>query len=196
MINYAESINITTLSVNDITDVSANASFTCNKDGEVYYAVLNANATIPTANEIRTGVAGAVTSDHKTVEKDVSATAAINGLTASTAYTLYAVLVDDQSNASEVTSKNFTTLATGINVTDRDVIKIYPNPVTTWLQISMNKADGKGNFSLYSISGSKLSEGRIENGNALLNMEEYPSGIYILRITDGAFVQEYKVIKK
>ena len=195
-INYSEPINITTLSISDITDVSVNASFTCDNDGEVYYAVLNANATVPTANEIQQGVTGAIATGNKTVVKNVATIASISGLTASTAYTIYAVVVDAQSNHSDISSKNFTTLATGIDITDQEGVRIYPNPVTTTLLICMDKADGKGVYTLYSIAGSKLSEGRIENGKVSVNLEGYKSGVYILKISDGKSMKDYKVVKE
>ncbi len=195
-INYSNPINITTLSVTDITNVSANVSFTCDNNGEVYYAVLNANAIVPSTNEIQQGVTGAIATGHKTVVKDVSSAASISGLTANTNYTIYAVMVDAQSNTSDVSNKNFTTLATEIDETVQDIINIYPNPVTTTLQICMDKADGKGFYILYSIAGSKLREGTIENGIASVNMEGYLPGIYILKISNGKTIKDYKVVKE
>lgn len=75
-------------------------------------------------------------------------------------------------------------------------ISIYPNPVKDNLQISLTNAETEARYCLYSILGNTLSEGPIENGMIMLNMEGYAKGIYTIRITAGENQQEFKIVKE
>jgi hypothetical protein len=95
-------------SVADITDTTADLSFTSNEEGTYYYLVLAAaDATPNAATIIAQGTA--VAKD----EGDALAaanTVEITGLTAETAYKVHLVVVDSSDNDSTVSTINLTTL--------------------------------------------------------------------------------------
>jgi hypothetical protein len=96
-------------SVADITDTTADLSFTSNEEGTYYYLVLAAADATPTATTI-IDQGTAVAND----EGDALAaanTVEITGLTASTAYKVHLVVVDSSDNSSTVSTINLTTIA-------------------------------------------------------------------------------------
>lgn len=73
-------------------------------------------------------------------------------------------------------------------------ITLYPNPVVDVLNIkSKNKLES---FELYSSAGQRISAGKMENYNAVINFNSLTSGVYYIKIrTDKSVVTE-KVVKK
>ena len=191
---------LSNVSVTDITISSANVSCKSNKNGTVYYVVLLNSAAAPTAKEViaGTGNLGAVAlySNNKVLVKDAVSTLPVTGLSANTAYKVYAVFKDELSSVSAVAAIGFTSLATDINNISNSTISVYPNPVSSVLQIKMNNNEDKASYKLYSISGSLLRKGLITDGKADLNVESLMPSTYILRITNGSSLSEYKIIKK
>lgn len=72
---------------------------------------------------------------------------------------------------------------------------IFPNPATDELFISTPNSTGKAEAVLYDLSGRILQRKVLQQGVSILNVTDYPNGCYILRITNGNFVQTEKIIK-
>lgn len=82
------------------------------------------------------------------------------------------------------------TVTTLVN-TNTDTINIYPNPVKDILNIN---AKGDYNYQLISIDGKIVKDGN-QSENAV-NVQNLPTGIYIMKITQDGKTSSHKVIKK
>jgi hypothetical protein len=67
-----------------------------------------------------------------------------------------------------------------------DEVAIYPNPVTTALNVKFDATLDVKNVAIYSIIGRQLSLYRVAGSNcASLNVEHIPSGVYFLRLMNS-----------
>ena len=83
----------------------------------------------------------------------------------------------------------------GINETGNQTLKIYPNPVTDFLNIQ-NKSNGQMEVVITDISGKILYSFLLDSGNSKkLSMSHFEKGVYLLRFRSGAFMVSKKVIK-
>jgi len=75
--------------------------------------------------------------------------------------------------------------------TDFD-LNIYPNPTNDLL--NLESGEDMGLISLYNYSGTKVFRKEIANRTYILSVEEYPEGVYLLRVETGSGVVFRKVI--
>lgn len=80
----------------------------------------------------------------------------------------------------------------GISDNGKDKFRIYPNPSTGTLNFKSDTLE-HFNVSVYNILGAKVLE-TIKNSGAFLDVSNFQSGVYILRI--NSFNNTYKFIKK
>ena len=73
----------------------------------------------------------------------------------------------------------------------QDDISIYPNPVKDFITISSINNSDVFKTEIYDLMGSLIEE----SNEKVINIENYPSGIYLLKITFGDRIEEVKVIK-
>lgn len=82
-----------------------------------------------------------------------------------------------------------------VNEFENTEIAIYPNPVRDNLIIN-SKID-ISSVALYNITGKLIYENSsFNNQNSQINMSQFQSGIYFLRVSSGDFSQTLKVIKQ
>ncbi|MFT6687340.1 MAG: hypothetical protein ACJAX7_000338 [Saprospiraceae bacterium] len=62
-------------------------------------------------------------------------------------------------------------------------ISLYPNPSNDFINISLNK-DQLLKIELYNMTGSLLFETDLNSNIYALNISNYPSGTYILRVSN------------
>jgi Secretion system C-terminal sorting domain len=77
-------------------------------------------------------------------------------------------------------------------------IKIFPNPTRGDLNIDVTNLNPKEELrmELYNINGTQLYNARVQEGSNPLDMNTYPSTVYILRLVSGSEKMEYKIIKE
>jgi YD repeat-containing protein len=77
-------------------------------------------------------------------------------------------------------------------------IKIFPNPTHGDLNIDVTNHNPKEELrmELYNINGTQLYNARVQEGSNPLDMNTYPSTVYILRLVSGSEKMEYKIIKE
>lgn len=80
-------------------------------------------------------------------------------------------------------------------VSESNQFTVFPNPATDELFISTPNSTGKAEAVLYDLNGRMLQRTVLQQGVSILNVTDYPNGCYILRITNGDFVQTEKIIK-
>lgn len=82
----------------------------------------------------------------------------------------------------------------------QNLVQIYPNPTTDNIIIDISSLSESTSIELYDINGRVLNK-QIINKNEVhqqqnLNFRQYNSGIYLLKINSGKFLQTYRVVKQ
>lgn len=72
---------------------------------------------------------------------------------------------------------------------------VFPNPASDVIFISTPNSTGKAEVTLYDLNGRLLQRNSLHQGVTQLDLNNCPNGCYILRITNGDFVQTEKIIK-
>jgi hypothetical protein len=70
--------------------------------------------------------------------------------------------------------------------------KVFPNPTSHRLQIESNSIVDEYELRLYNISGALLQTTQ----SRTINLENYKTGIYLLKVTCGNSTKEFKIFKK
>ena len=70
--------------------------------------------------------------------------------------------------------------------------KVFPNPTSQRLQIESNSIVDEYELRLYNISGALLQTTQ----SRTINLENYKTGIYLLKVTCGNSTKEFKIFKK
>ena len=73
---------------------------------------------------------------------------------------------------------------------------LYPNPVTSKINISFPEGISKGTFTIYSILGNKVLSTEISRNLNSVNMESLNSGMYIASINSNNKQISFKIIKE
>ncbi|MDR2683213.1 MAG: glycoside hydrolase family 127 protein [Dysgonamonadaceae bacterium] len=82
---------------------------------------------------------------------------------------------------------------TGISSKEtNDKISLYPNPATTGLSIS---APQSGFMSMYDSTGKQVFSGNVASGATTLNVDNYKTGVYFVKIVMNESVTAYRFIK-
>ena len=109
-------------------------------------------------------------------------------------------VTDGQGGWVSITKFEITRSKSIINSTrDLDIseyVYITPNPASNEINIiTLGLANSLNNFYLSDLSGKIIITGVLKNGAAKVIVEDIPSGIYFLRMTDGFKIASKKVIK-
>ena len=80
-------------------------------------------------------------------------------------------------------------------VSESNQFTVFPNPASDVIFISTPNSTGKAEATLYDLSGRLLQRNILHQGVTQLDLNNCPNGCYILRITNGDFVQTEKIIK-
>ncbi len=82
-----------------------------------------------------------------------------------------------------------------INKNNIENFKVYPNPVKNVIHISVGSEFIGNRYAITSISGQKVSEGKIEKEKSVVNIQDLSDGIYFVKL-DGNIHQSFKIIKE
>lgn len=80
----------------------------------------------------------------------------------------------------------------GVSDLKQDVISIYPNPVKNSFIISKS---GGADIEIYNITGKLLTKTRIDNNQQEIDISDFGSGIYFVRIKNNGIITTKKIIK-
>lgn len=77
-------------------------------------------------------------------------------------------------------------------------LKVYPNPTSEFIVIKINKLENNPAFSLYNLSGKLLQSQSIYATETQINLNEYASGTYLLKLNQefNQPLQTFKIVKK
>jgi Bacterial Ig-like domain/Secretion system C-terminal sorting domain len=176
------------LSIENITQYTADFSFDVNESG-TYYLVLDfATNLVPTVDDVINGT-GYNGNDAVYAENasSLSGTNTINliDLDARTDYTVYIVSTDGLSNASELGYINFTTLDVGIDGISIDNINIYPNPSEGIFTIDLNKYYNQNDvikIQIVNNKGELILSKDILDEEINIDLTNHSSGLYYINI--------------
>jgi len=86
--------------------------------------------------------------------------------------------------------------ATAINeLNSNTLLNLYPNPVKDVLNIELDKKE-EYKYSIFNFNGKKVIEGRFNNANYQIDLNNLKSGIYFLRLSSNKTIITKKVIKQ
>lgn len=120
-------------------------------------------------------------------------------------YRFYAVATDNvgnqESKVPQITEVDITAQSSVENNSFGAEINIYPNPVQSSLNIEFNSEDAKPvSYQLTDMSGKVMIEGNFAPGIGLsnynLNISDFTTGVYILRLNQDRKQGIYKIIKQ
>jgi len=75
-------------------------------------------------------------------------------------------------------------------------LKVFPNPTQDFVTIHLNERLENTHYILFDLAGKILDTKKITNSETRLDMIEYPSGIYILKLySNQKAIQDFRVIK-
>ncbi|MES2559515.1 MAG: T9SS type A sorting domain-containing protein [Bacteroidota bacterium] len=102
------------------------------------------------------------------------------------------VIVFKDSLCGDTSSQNVNIGNTGINdLSTSTGIMVYPNPATTWIEITLKTLPENNHLYLYNLQGKLILHQELKLTQQL-NLDELPQGIYMLRVGDwyGKVVRE------
>lgn len=79
-----------------------------------------------------------------------------------------------------------------------NLLQAYPNPTIDYLTLNVGNSDLSSlNFQLYDITGKLIENKKITNSIETIRMENLPSAIYFLKVTNNnKELKTFKIIKK
>ncbi len=92
------------------------------------------------------------------------------------------------------TRKFTTTTATSIDVIDSISMDIFPNPASSKLHIEIDENLVIDDLSLFTVTGQKLTENLQNTFQQTIDVSNFPSGTYLLRVTSNGAVYTERVI--
>lgn len=74
-------------------------------------------------------------------------------------------------------------------------IKVYPNPTTDNITVSLERAVAGMRYELYGANGQLLQKEIISSVEQAIDMGEHAAGAYLLRVVDETASQSYRIVK-
>ena len=111
----------------------------------------------------------------------------------------YYILNNANSNTLDSVDLNVTySTASGINITEAADIVEYPNPVNNIFNVDISdNSSNEINFSLYRITGEKVFENQLFQGNNRISLDRLSSGMYFYSISSNEeIIKTKKLIVK
>ncbi|MCY1720406.1 PKD domain-containing protein [Prolixibacteraceae bacterium Z1-6] len=75
-------------------------------------------------------------------------------------------------------------------------IRVYPNPTSDYINISLEMVEPDDSYTIYTIGGAILQQNSIITSNTRVDLSEYPSGIYLVRVNNNGQLTNKKIIKE
>jgi hypothetical protein len=89
----------------------------------------------------------------------------------------------DYTNSSKATVMKYDTVYVGISVPQESRLSLYPDPAVTILTIDIKPVNSNLKFAeIYEIRGKKIFETQTDKDRIILNVENYPVGMYIVKL--------------
>ncbi|MBA2610579.1 MAG: T9SS type A sorting domain-containing protein [Bacteroidetes bacterium] len=109
-------------------------------------------------------------------------------------YTVLYTYTDVNSCSNSICTEINSSICTDIPITSLKMVSIYPNPSHNSVTID-NPNGGKILLKIYDVNGKILYDSKLENTSSLININEYPYGLYIFYMESDTDRKYIKVIK-
>jgi len=180
------------VAVDSIYSTYAKAHVTSSENGKMYFGVLLASASSPSADVIKAGT-GFLISGNNTIGT-VTQTINLSGLTAMTGYSFYVIALDSSGNISDISRVDFSTNnATSVISQRAGNVLIYPNPATDVIRLKNDNTEVT--LFIYDVTG-QLVLTRNLHGDAEINVSALRSGLYTVKTVSSNGVNSTKLIVK
>lgn len=104
----------------------------------------------------------------------------------------YAVIVRDANDCESSSTSFFVSDLAGISDFDQSNIKVFPNPASDNITIQLA---GDFNYQLITVKGEVMINGRANN-DIVINIEEFETGVYLLKITSNEENSIIQIVKE
>ncbi len=100
----------------------------------------------------------------------------------------YTITINEAMPQAQAPSENFEL--------EQNTITVYPNPTANYINISIDEIGFDDAYSIYDVSGKKVIQGQIISSSTRVDLTEYPSGIYLVKVLNYNQTTIKKIIKK
>lgn len=113
----------------------------------------------------------------------------------------YSVIISNEYGCQYVRSFNLVLAECGVDVEEmsENEVSIYPNPAQTQVTVACPISADDFSYTIYNLQGQQVANREMSSfaGNATINVEQLPNGIYFLQVNlDGHFFSKKLVIEK
>jgi hypothetical protein len=167
--------------IKNITDTSANIYWNTVSSGISFEYFISTNPIPPASG---TGITG--TFYHA------------GSLTPGTKYYVHLKTIGSTKNSVWATD-NFTTTTVSVGNLHNNGwgVAVYPNPVINMATIKIpSPYTGRGQLTITDLAGKLLNTITVNDNTQEIDMSNYKSGIYIMKYTNGAYSQTFRVVKQ
>lgn len=74
-------------------------------------------------------------------------------------------------------------------------VEVYPNPFTNAISISNNTTSDVLHYSIMNMTGSTVKTGTISGGNSINDLNNLPTGMYLLQLNNDNVISTFKLMK-
>lgn len=79
---------------------------------------------------------------------------------------------------------------------ERQLVEIYPNPTYQYTNIIISEEFKEAEVQVFNLNGQKLQQNRLPYRSTPVDLQGYPPGVYIFKISVDGVMEDVKVIKK
>ena len=79
---------------------------------------------------------------------------------------------------------------------DLETLKIYPNPVTDWLNITLDNLNLDTDIAIFDINGKKIYTKKITTAINTINLSDLNAGVYLIKIQNSKKTITRRIIKQ
>ena len=167
---------------------SAVATITLNEHAVKYYAAAIAKAQYEEMEEVALVEYLLENADPNTSGGEL----VINGLEEDTDYCLAAICFNKYEEMGSVKVAEFTTKGVGLAELENDAFKVYPNPATEYVKVTSERNIEM--LSVFSIDGKMVYSQNVNQQEAVIDLDGFNKGTYIVRIVSGGEVFVRRVV--
>jgi uncharacterized repeat protein (TIGR03803 family) len=75
-------------------------------------------------------------------------------------------------------------------------VSVYPNPVETTLYINLPESQSEKNILIFNTTGGIIGTAETSQKEITLDVAQYPTGLYLIRVSHGKMSETKKFVKK
>ena len=79
---------------------------------------------------------------------------------------------------------------------EEQVFKVYPNPGTSVLNVSIPSLSGDNQIEIFDVLGKRIYFQNLTDFNTIINISKWQSGMYIVNVSNGNSIQTKRFVKQ